>query len=143
MNSHVLPESFLRCLSPEDRKSLGRGGITAEEAISKQVAKSERELQGQIVNLLRLKGIEPLWHRTNKKSGATIGWPDITFSVLGVAWDLTTIACAWEVKFGDGELSKEQKQMAVRLQSPPNNWCWREIRSVDQALKELREMGIE
>lgn len=148
--STVLPEKILRLLSPEDRASLGKAGLTAEEALAKADVKNERTLQGLIVNLLRLKGIEVCWHRTDKKSAATIGWPDITFSVATYAavptqpYDLATItACAWEVKHGPGGLSDDQKKMALRLQSPPNFWRWREIRSVDQALAELKEMGIQ
>ena len=142
----VLPEKFLRLMSKEDRKSLGKAGMTAEEALAKFVCHSERDLQRTIVQLLRQKGIEPLWHRTDKRSAATVGWPDITFAVqrdwqgVPVYLHRPVIACAWEVKFGNGELSKEQKQMAIRLQSPPNCWRWRCIRSVDDALKELKEM---
>src|SRR5438105_10429918 len=51
------------------------------EAMSKAQIKNERQLQSMIVNLLRLKGIEPLWHRTDKRSAATVGWPDISFAV--------------------------------------------------------------
>lgn len=126
--STVLPEKILRLLSREDRASLGKAGMTAEEALAKADVKNERALQGLIVNLLRLKGIEPLWHRTDKRSAATVGWPDITFSIItgpgtidGVGLQRTN-PCAWEVKFGPGELSDEQKKMAVRLQSPPNFW---------------------
>lgn len=150
--SKVLPESFLRCLDPVERKKLGRAGLTAAECAAKQEARSERELQGQIVSLLRLKGIEPLWHRTDKRSAATVGWPDITFSVARVdslslsqyehgQWT-TIYPCAWEVKFGDGKLRQEQEQMALRLQSPPNYWRWKVIRSVDEAIAELCEMRI-
>src|SRR2546430_16460274 len=75
----LLPERYLRLMSPADRKAIGQS--TAEEALRKAEAKNERQLQSQIVQLLRLKGIEPLWHRTDKRSAATIGWPDITFAV--------------------------------------------------------------
>ncbi len=137
----VVPESWLRCMSPEDRKAMGKAGMTAEEAIAKFTAKSEKQLQSQIVNLLRLKGIEVCWHRTDKKSAATVGWPDLTFCVR--IDDYPPFPCAWEIKFGDGELSDDQRRMAIRLQSPPNYWQWREVRSVDQALALLRDMGIE
>jgi hypothetical protein len=130
----VLPEAFLRCISPEQRKNVLGGQLTAEEAISRAEVKNERALQSQIVNLLRLKGIEPLWHRTDKKSAATIGWPDLTFAVPD--------PCAWEVKFGDGKLSDDQVAMHLRLQTPPNCWRVRTIRSVDEALAELKELGL-
>jgi hypothetical protein len=135
----VLPEAFLRCMSPEDRKALGQ--MSAEEALVAFTAKSERKLQSQIVNLLRLRGIEVCWHRTDKRSAATVGWPDLTFAVVREA-DLETFPCAYEVKMPGGVLSPEQKQMAVRLQSPPNWWRYRVIRSVDEALKDLKEMGL-
>lgn len=143
MSTPITP-NILRLMTPEQRASLGKAGMTPDESVAKQVAKNERELQTQIVNLLRLRGIEPCWHRTDKKSAATIGWPDITFAVvvtLAGGWVVRT-PVAWEVKFGAGELSKEQNQMAIRLQSPPNGWRWREIRSVDQALAELKEIGV-
>src|SRR5256885_7581653 len=114
---------MLRCLSPSDRKAIGQ--FTFEEVLQHADVKNERQLQSQIVQLLRLKGIEPLWHRTDKRSAATIGWPDITFAVRssqlnddGTFWIAQYYPCAWEIKFGDGQLSKEQQQMAVRLQSP-------------------------
>lgn len=148
----ILPDAFLRCLDPAERKKLGTGQLSAEEALSKSQAKNERQLQVQIVNLLRLKGIEPLWHRTDKRSAATIGWPDITFAVKhdtiwygdddnGETIDLYA-ACAWEIKFDKGQLSKEQQQMHVRLSTSPNGWRIRVIRSVDEALSELKELGL-
>ncbi len=148
---NVLPDSFLRCLDPQTRKSLGKAGLTAEEALSKSQAKNERQLQTMIINLLRLKGIEPLWHRTDKKSAATVGWPDITFCVEHVRWlcapdceesDKFVSACGWEVKFGKGQLSTEQQQMHVRLSTPPNAWRIKVIRSVDEAIAELKELGL-
>ena len=146
----LLPESFLRCLDPAERKKLAGGAYSAEEAAARAHIKNERQLQTMIVNLLRLKGIEPLWHRTDKKSAATVGWPDITFAVQGKWQNLDEgldgtfeIPCAWEAKFGNGQLSKEQQQMHVRLSTPPNTWRISIIRSVDEALKELKELGIQ
>lgn len=144
MKSAVYPFTWLRCMKEEDRKSLGRAGLLPEECAAKVEAKNERQLQGQIVQYLRLHGIEPCWHRTDKKSAATVGWPDITFAIIGQtssAWNKIQ-PVAWEVKFGPGQLSKEQEQMAIRLQSPPNCWRYRVIRSLDEAIKELKEMGI-
>jgi hypothetical protein len=101
--------------------------------------KSERVLQGQIVNLLRLKGIEVLWHRTDKRSGATVGWPDLTFSV---EHGLRSIPCAWEIKLPGGKLSEEQVKVMVRMMDPPNAWTYKVITSVEEALSELRRYGI-
>ena len=138
----VLPPNFLKCMSAVERKKLGPGGLLPEEALAKAAIKNERDLQGKIVNLLRLKGIEPLWHRTDKRSHATIGWPDITFSTChrGNGWD-DFCPSAWEIKL-EGELSVEQQQMLIRLQTPPNGWRVRVIRSVDEAIDQLKQIGI-
>lgn len=137
MKSNLLPPNILKCLSTSDRRSLGKAGMTPEEALSKQVVKSERELQKHIVALLRFKGIEPNVSRMDKRTTHRVGWPDVVFCASTFA----TFACAWEVKL-HGYLSREQEQMAIRLQTPPNAWKWRVIRSVDEAIKELKEMGL-
>ena len=100
----------------------------------------EKALQAQIVSLLRLKGIEPLWHRTDKKSAATVGWPDITFSV---EHGLRSIPCLWEIKLPGKKLSLDQQTLMIRLMEPPNAWAYRVITSVDEALMELRKLGID
>ena len=146
MKAVVLPETFLRCVKPEDREKL-KLGLTAEEFMAKGAAKNERDLQRQIVSLLRLKGIEPNVSRMDKRKTDAVGWPDITFAV-GKQHDIYpnaydgTYACAWEIKHGDGKLSTEQQQMALRLSSKPNCWRHRVIRSVDEAMAELRDMGV-
>ena len=84
----------------------------------------------------------------DKRKTDRVGWPDVTFSVNGkwegepTRWYKPTYACAWEIK-KDGKLSDAQEKMLVRLASPPNGWTVRVIRSLDQAIAELRSMGIE
>jgi hypothetical protein len=95
--------------------------------------KSERQLQGQLVNLLRLRGIEPLWHRTDKRSAATVGWPDITASIKGTP-------VLWEVKLDGAKLSEEQQALRPRLIE--NGWDYYVVTSVDEALQILRRYGI-
>ncbi len=134
-SSVVLPESFLRCVAPADRKKLGKAGRTKSECDAVQAEKSERELQKQIVNLLRLKDIEVIASRTDRRTSNNVGTPDLIFAVHGQAH-------CWELKLPGGKLRAEQEQMALRLQSPLNGWRWRCIRSVDEALAELSEMGV-
>jgi hypothetical protein len=136
MKTGVLPDSFLRCLPADERKRLGQR--TAEEVLRNGVVTSEKQLQTQIVQLLRLKGIEPLVPTFGKATRIKAGWPDITFCV-----NQSFGGCAWEVKIGDGKLSDEQKQMAVRLMSPPNGWRYAVVRSIDDALAILKELGVE
>lgn len=141
----VLPESFLKCLSKEDRDSLGKGGLTWEDALRRGQAKSEKDLQKMIVQLLRMKGIEPNVSRMDKRKTDSVGWPDITFCVGFTSWakkHQAVFSCAWEVKFGKGQLSVEQQQIHIRLSTPPNAWRIKVIRSVDEALAELKEFGL-
>lgn len=124
----LLPDSFLRCMSAEDRRSYASGQLTLEEAAAKAAAKSERELQGWLVGWLRIKGFEVLWHRTDKRSAATIGWPDLTFSVGG-------LAVAWEVKLPGEQPTKEQEHLHRRMEE--NGWIVRVIQSMRDGQEEL------
>lgn len=133
----VLPNSYLRCLSAKDRQKLGQR--TAEEVMAQGETKSEKELQKQIVGLLRLKGIEVNVSRMDKRKTDVVGWPDLTFSVIR---GRIAIPCLWEVKMPKGTLSPEQMTLASKLTTGPNAWRYRLIRSVDQAIAELKEMGI-
>lgn len=109
-----LPEKFLRLMSEADRALFAPGQLTSEEAIAKLTITSERQLQGLLVGLLRVRGIEPLWFRTDKRSRATVGWPDITFALTG-------LAIAWEVKM-PGEKPRPE-QLTVHELMKRNGWC--------------------
>ena len=109
----ILPEHVLRCVSAEDRKKLGPAGVIADEVREKGLARAERQLQGEIVQYLRLHGIEVLWHRTDKRSRATVGWPDLTFCKHGVPWGL-------EIKTFSGRVGPEQAETMRRMRI--NGW---------------------
>lgn len=72
---------------------------------------------------------------------------DITFAVAvpreweGQAW-IEHIPCVFEVKMPKGALSKEQSEMKLILENARNGWRYRVVRSVDEAIAELREMGV-
>ena len=136
-NPHLLPDHVVRLMSPEDRKELGIQ--TTDEMTKKIEAKNERQLQGQIVQYLRLRGIEVLWHRTDKKSAATVGWPDIVFAVMVNGF---ATPCGYEVKFGAGTLSREQSDVLERMQTRPNCWRIRVIRNFIEVVDDMREMGL-
>jgi hypothetical protein len=146
----VLPEKYLRLMSAEGRRKHGQK--TASEVLEQGEAKSEKMLQKQIVGLLRLKGVQVNVSRMDKRKTDTVGWPDITFSVAifervydtnGEPYEACSqTPCAWEVKMPQGKLSQEQEVMKSRLTTPPNSWRYRVIRSVDQAIAELKEMGV-
>lgn len=141
----VLPDSYLRCLSAKDRKSMGKAGQTAAETLAKADVKTEKDLQRQIIALLRLKGIEVNVSRMDKKKTDSVGWPDLTFSITGDlrGWEWGSESCAWEVKLPGRQLDKAQQEMMVKLTTKPNGWQYSVIHSVDQAIKELSDMGID
>jgi hypothetical protein len=124
-------------MSDIDRRKLGVK--TKDEMGKAWAAKNERDLQRQIVQYLRLRNIELLWHATHKKSTASVGWPDIIFAVMSAGF---CTPCAWEIKFGSGMLSPEQNDVLERLQARPNCWRVRVIRTFTEAVDELREMGL-
>ncbi len=107
--------------------------------MAKWKAKNERDLQRQIVSYLRLRGIEVCWHRTDKKSAATIGWPDITACVKVNGFPM---GLGIEVKFGTGVMSREQNDMHARLQAAPN--CWRivVVRNFIEIVDLMRELNL-
>ena len=138
MGMKALPDSFLRCLSPAERKKIGQR--TAAEVLANGEAKSEKELQRMIVQLLRLKGIEPIVSRMDRRTSNNVGTPDIIFAITEYWW---TKAHGWEIKLPQGKLSPEQEAMHKKLMTRPNAWSVKVIRSVQEAIEELRSMGIQ
>lgn len=122
----TLPLNFLKRMSPESRRPLGKAGILPQEAEAARQAKGERDLQTTLTGYLRTRGITTLVAPFGKKSRMREGWPDITFALYGRA-------CAWEVKFEHGKLSAEQAKTHNEMVAPPNNWRVAIIRSVEEA----------
>lgn len=119
MNPDILPDHVLRRMDPKDRKSLGKAGVTSEEAERKRLARSERELQDQIANYLHYKGIFFVRSRMDKKTTTRKGTPDFIFALPEPgAWHGRPYAI--EVKVGSNTLTREQEE--VRLQMLRNGW---------------------
>lgn len=131
-NPTILPDAVLRRMSPEDRKKLGKAGVTAEEAQASFVAKNERELQSQIASLLRRNRIWTQRDPMHKRRTGTPGTPDFLFAVNGRA-------IAWEVKFGGGKLRPDQ--IAAKVAMEANGWNWDCIESLSQAQIALRTLN--
>lgn len=150
-NARALPEHILKMISPADRAEIGKGATLSEEAIAKYEAKAESDLQKQILALLEgHRGIVVIYSRMDRKATTPLGTPDFLFAVTGrepvepgaESGRETTFACAWECKTATGKLDQEQEKFRDKMTAPPNNWTWRLIRSVEQALTELRAMGL-
>lgn len=137
MKTTTLPENFLRCMSAEDRKLLGKGGMTADEALEKYEARNEKQLQEQICNYLRLHGI---WFARSRMDRATtngLGQPDFIASLpreknYGMTYPSPV---AIEVKFGNGELSDDQER--VREQMLKCGWEYHVVRTFQEAVNAI------
>jgi hypothetical protein len=130
----ILPDHVLEKMNPADRKRLGKAGVTRREAIEKATLRSERDLQGQIGNYLRLHGVWFDQDAMHKRRTGTSGTPDFLFSVNGGA-------CALEVKFGDGKLSSEQLFAIALMQT--NGWRVAVVRSLEEVIRWLKEWGLQ
>src|SRR5687768_11329105 len=137
MSAIVLPESTLRCMSPEDRRQLGKGGLTAAEATAKAEARNEKELQRQIYQFLRQRGYVAFRSRTDKRTTNNIGTPDFLLSVHGKS-------VALEVKTATGKTSPEQDRLHEQMVNSQNGWSlWvvGDVESVKRILDRLEGMA--
>lgn len=101
-NAETLPDNVLKRMSPEDRKPLGKSGLTQAECQERIDDRSEKQLQRDIADYLRQRGIPFACSRMDKPTTSTIGWPDFTFPFGGKFWSL-------ECKSKTGKLSTEQE----------------------------------
>lgn len=128
----VLPNSILTKMSAKDRATLGRAGMTAEEAEAAYVAKNEADLQKQIIAMLNRNGIHVICSRTGKRTTTAAGTPDLLFSVNGAS-------VAWELKVKGNKPSKEQ--IDTMRDMAANGWKCSVLYSYDDALAKYRELS--
>ena len=106
-----LPDHFVSRLPPEERKKLGRAGMTQEEAQKIYVARTERELQGDVSDWLRANRIPYFSPRFDKRTTVQVGMPDYIACVERVIDGekvglFTAIECKCRVT--RGKLTEEQ-----------------------------------
>jgi hypothetical protein len=140
----VLPESFLKCMRPEDRAELGRAGRLQAEADARGAARSEKALQRQIENYLRLRGIEVIRSRMDRKTSNNVGTPDLLFAVenLSAGHAPRVYALALEVKLPGRKLDPEQEKMREAMTTHPNGWTHRTVNSVEEVKSFLDGLGL-
>jgi hypothetical protein len=112
----------------EERARLGKAGVLPEEALAKQEIRLEKELQGHLADLLRLREIEFFRQRMDRATTGTVGWPDFTFAVNGRP-------VAWECKLPGKDLDPDQVKVIDRMRG--NGWDVRVIRSVNEGIAHL------
>lgn len=101
----ILPNNVLRLLSAEDRKPMGKAGITTEEAQAKADTRREKELQKDMENLLRQRNIFFVRSRMDKRTSTRKGIPDFII-ILPRGRALMV-----EAKVEGGELSQDQRDV--------------------------------
>lgn len=128
-----LRDNALRRMEPGEKQRLGKAGIiTYPEALAKQEAREEKELQRLIGELLRLHGVIANRSRMNKKKTDLPGWPDFCMSLNGAA-------VAIEVKVPDRKLDPEQLKVREKMIAAPNNWNYFVAYSVADVVEILRK----
>jgi hypothetical protein len=80
----LLPDHILNKMSEEDRKALGKAGVTATEAQAKESLRLEREDHRQFSQWLNSREIYYLWSRTDKAVTIQVGHPDFTLFHRGL-----------------------------------------------------------
>lgn len=126
LDKTTLPDSFLKKISPADRKAAGLPAPLSEivaKSCAKSEAKREKELQNQIENWLRLRGITAIRSRMDRATSNNRGTPDFLFAVSGRA-------VALEVKV-HGNLTPEQLKMIIALRK--DGWRVQVIYSLEEA----------
>jgi hypothetical protein len=105
---NVPSEGFLQALPEEERKRLGRAGITAAQAMATYKASQEKELQKDVYQWLLYHEIYFEWDRMDKKTSGKRGRADFRICYKGRF-------VAAECKAETGTLSSAQAIEAARL----------------------------
>lgn len=79
--SRNLPEAVKQKLPPEEKKRLGIAAMTMDELITRQSVRTERDLQNQIADYLRLRGVPFYRSRMDKRTTSKLGTPDFLICV--------------------------------------------------------------
>jgi hypothetical protein len=114
MKLSIVPDHILKLMSETDRRSYAKSvgqstaGMTAAEATAVVDSKHEAWMQRQFASFCTLKGYEYLWHRMDRRTGATPGWPDFLVVVGGRI-------CCIEFKTTKGRLSDDQERVQLAL----------------------------
>lgn len=113
IDPRLLTDRQLRLISPADRKPLGKAGMTAGEALTKETKTLERKIHNDFTGFCNRHGID-VWHSNPvRKSSIGEGLPDFLClrSGLGV--------CI-EFKVLPNKLSRVQENRIARLRENGN-----------------------
>ncbi len=129
----VLPDNILRRMDPKDRASLGKAGVTAAEAVEKQLNQTEREVHKDIANYLRQHDVWFSHSRMDRKTTQALGVPDFVFCYVSVENMVALVPTAVEVKVGGRKLTSEQESARMLMLS--NGWTYHIVANVTQLME--------
>ena len=127
LNPKTLPDAILRRISPADRTSAGLPPPLSEFVATAKVKsdlKREKELQNQIENFLRLRGITFIRSAMHRKTSNTVGCPDFLFAVVGRA-------VALECKLPGQKPTEDQERVMAGMIR--DGWHVAVVNSLDEA----------
>jgi hypothetical protein len=136
----VPSEGLLQALPPEERKRLGRAGMTKAEAEAKYAAGREKDLQDDIATWLNGQQIYFDWDRMDTRTSGRRGRADFRVCVPVRIKD--QIEGRWlsvEAKTQSGTLTSEQAEQAARLRKSGGKFIVaRSLAEVIEAVRELQ-----
>jgi len=128
-----LPDSLLCRISAADRKAAGLPMPRSERheaAVAKSDVKREKELQHQISNWLRIRGITAIQSGMHRKTSNNCGTPDFLFAIRGRA-------VALEAKLPGQKPTPEQERFMCALIG--DGWFVKVVHSLDEARAAVAE----
>jgi hypothetical protein len=131
LDKTLLPDSLLRCVSAADRKAAGLPvplDQSLAAAVTRNEHKREKELQCQIANFLRLRGIWFDQDAMHKRRTGTLSAPDFQFPYRGKF-------VAWEVKLPGAKL--DDGQIKARDSIIAQGGEWRLITALPEAMEHI------
>ena len=127
----VIPDSFLKAMPAEERKKLGRAGLTREEAERVYLAGQERTLKGLAVNECLRRGAWIFEQSMRKRTGGKKGTPDIIGCHRGYFF-------AIELKATGQTMSPEQVYEAGKIKKAGGlftvAFCLRDVQAILNAI---------
>ncbi len=134
IDRNALPDAVLRRITPADRRAVSLPSPLAETvkaAADKSDLRREKELQRDIGNWLRLRGITFVQSRMDKKTRTRKGVSDFLFAIRGRA-------VALEAKLPGKQPTEDQRRVMAGLAA--DGWRVAVVRSLDEARSVVAEV---
>lgn len=130
LNTSILPQNVVNCMSPEDRLLIGRKSVGELRYLA--TVRDERALQKQVASYLRLLNVWFAQSRMDRRTSNTVGTPDFVFCY-------NRHFVAWEVKCPRSQ-NLRPEQAKARDGIIAQGGEWRLITSLAEAQAHLREL---